>query len=94
MLEWKLRQQQRQSEEDSRWLAEEESHLVVGLFFLICVLLLEITFFFLFMYRGRDYRWRPAYPTDQTLIQWMAQALVIKIDRHLYKASQMTGPLS
>ncbi|EFX72700.1 hypothetical protein DAPPUDRAFT_326013 [Daphnia pulex] len=25
MLEWKLRQQQRQSEEDSRWLAEEES---------------------------------------------------------------------
>lgn len=28
MLEWKLRQQQRQSEEDSRWLAEEESHLV------------------------------------------------------------------
>lgn len=27
MLEWKLRQQQRQSEEDSRWLAEEESHL-------------------------------------------------------------------
>lgn len=27
-LEWKLRQQQRQSEEDSRWLAEEESHLV------------------------------------------------------------------
>ena len=46
------------------------------------------------MYRGRDYRWRPAYPTDQTLIQWMAQALVIKIDRHLYKASQMTGPLS
>lgn len=28
MLEWKLRQQQRQSEEDSRWLAEEEGHLV------------------------------------------------------------------
>ncbi|EFX90064.1 hypothetical protein DAPPUDRAFT_309846 [Daphnia pulex] len=28
MLEWKLRQQQRQSEEDSRWLAEEESHLL------------------------------------------------------------------
>ena len=28
MLEWRLRQQQRQSEEDSRWLAEEESHLV------------------------------------------------------------------
>ncbi|EFX89887.1 hypothetical protein DAPPUDRAFT_309506 [Daphnia pulex] len=27
MLEWKLRQQQRQSEEDSRCLAEEESHL-------------------------------------------------------------------
>lgn len=28
MLEWRLKQQQRQSEEDSRWLAEEESHLV------------------------------------------------------------------
>lgn len=28
MLELRLRQQQRQSEEDSRWLAEEESHLV------------------------------------------------------------------
>ena len=28
MLEWRLRQQQRQSEEDGRWLAEEESHLV------------------------------------------------------------------
>ncbi|EFX90398.1 hypothetical protein DAPPUDRAFT_309612 [Daphnia pulex] len=27
MLDWKLRQQQRQSEEDSRWLVEEESHL-------------------------------------------------------------------
>jgi hypothetical protein len=33
MLEWKLRQQQRQSEEDSRWLAEEESHLVKKNFF-------------------------------------------------------------
>jgi len=29
MLEWRLRQQQRQSEEDSRWLAEEEGHLVI-----------------------------------------------------------------
>jgi len=29
MLEWRLRQQQRQSEEDGRWLAEEESHLVI-----------------------------------------------------------------
>ncbi|EFX72158.1 hypothetical protein DAPPUDRAFT_326515 [Daphnia pulex] len=27
MLEWKLRQQQRQSEDDSRWLAEEERHM-------------------------------------------------------------------
>ncbi|EFX72620.1 hypothetical protein DAPPUDRAFT_254106 [Daphnia pulex] len=26
--DWKLRQQQRQSEEDSRWLGEEESHMV------------------------------------------------------------------
>ncbi len=33
MLEWRLRQQQLQSEEDSRWLAEEEGHLV-GLIFL------------------------------------------------------------